>query len=185
MRTARFYTGLVMVATLAMAMLMVIPGRKAAPSGRVEGTVTVHGQPWTGGAILFIPEEPQDGEGISATIDNDGHFVCNPGWRRDRAARMRFRIEVMLPREDVALAPLLDVPGAIPEVGGGAYADRIGEGGRGPNRRIARASLTSQDRNSPARVVELGWRRHSSDRCRTEQVWLGPEPAHIDIDLKD
>jgi hypothetical protein len=183
MRTARFYTGLVILAALAMPIIMVIPRPRAAPSGPVEGTVHSD-RPSVGGAIFFTPEEPEAGEGISARIDEDGHFECDPRWRRDRAARMRFRVDIVLAPKDVAPAPPPDDAGEAPEAGDGTDPDRVGDGGRGPVRRIARASLRSWGGRPSRRSAESGWRRPSSELRRTERVWLGPEPVHLDIDLR-
>jgi hypothetical protein len=185
MRTARFYTGLVILAGLAMAILMVIPSQRAASSGPVEGTVISHGRPLVGGVVFFTPEDPQDGEGMSARIDKDGHFRCDLRWRRDRATRMRFRIDIELALRNSVPDPPPEDPREIPEAGDSADHDRVGDGGRGPIRRIARASLRSLGWPSPRRVVETGRRRRSSVLRITEHVWLGPEPAHLDIDLKD
>jgi len=185
MSTARFYTGLVILAGLAMVILIAIPGRQAAPSGPVEGSVALHGRPLTGGMIFFSSEDPEDGEGVSAKIDRNGHFECDRRWRRDRAARMRFRIDIVPAPHNLEPDPPRDDPGEIPEAGAHADPDRVGDGGGGPIRRITRASLRSQGRPSPGRAVESGWRRRPRDLPRTQQVWLGPEPAHLDIDLRD
>jgi hypothetical protein len=183
MRTARFYTGLVILVGPAMAILLAIPSPRAAPSGPVEGTV-LSDRPSVGGVIFFTPEDPQGGEGISARIHEDGHFECDPRWRRDRAARMRFRIDIVLTSQDFAPAPTPDDTGEMPEAGDGADSDRVGDGGRGPIRRIARASSRSQGRTSLRRMAESGRLRRSGQLRRTERVWLGPEPAHLDIDLR-
>jgi hypothetical protein len=183
MRTARFYTGLVILAAPAMAILVVIQSQRAAPSGPVEGTV-LSDRPSVGGMIVFSPADPRDGEGSSARIDEDGHFECNPLWRRDRAGRMRYRMDIMLP-PDPASAPPPGDPGGRPEAGGDAETDPLGAQERRPARRIARASLSSGGRPSPGRSVGSGRRRRPGDaQVMQRDVWLGPEPAHLDIDLR-
>src|SRR4051794_22145539 len=95
MRPARFWTGLVVVGGLGMAVLAAIPGGRPAPSGRVEGTVAYHGRPLAGGAVFFTPEGSADSVGMMARIDEEGRFECDPRWRRDREGRMWYRIDIL------------------------------------------------------------------------------------------
>lgn len=183
MRTARFYTGLVILAGPAMAILLAIPSPRAAPSGPVEGTV-LSDRPSVGGMIFFTPGGPARRRGHQRQDRRGRAFRVRP----PMAARSsgpdavpdRHRADPAGLR--IALTP--DDTGEMPEVGDGVNPDRVGDGGRGPTRRIARASLRSQGRTSLRRMAESGRQRRSGQLRRTERVWLGPEPAHLDIDLR-
>ncbi len=186
MRTERFWTGFGIITVLALAISMAIPGSRPAPSVPVEGTVAVHGRPFAGGAIFFTPEKLTGDNGASAVIDEDGHFECDLRWRRDRAARVRYRIDVVrLPSTPSSNSSPLG-PDGRPKPGGGEVPDPTGAEEQRPTRRIARATLRSGGVPSAGRAVGSDRRRPSGDVQRFErEVWLGPEPAHLDIDLGD
>lgn len=186
MRTARFWTGLIILAGLATAIVLAIPGRQAAPGGPVEGTVVFHGRPLSGGTIFFSPEAWEDGEGTVARIDKNGHFECNPQWRRDRAPWMRFRIDIMMAPNKVSREPSPDDRGEIPETRDDDDTDPRRGGGRRPTRRILRATLQSRVQPSLGRPDESGRQRRTGvSRIIQREVWLDREPTHLDIDLSD
>jgi hypothetical protein len=167
-----------------MTIIMALPGRPTASSGRVAGTVFYRGRPMAGGLIYFIPEESGRGERMCAGIDKDGHFECDPEWRRDPAARQRFRISVVPGPFNLRLTPPESDSGEGPEAEDRAGHDPAGDKDASP--RIIRASLGSEGRPSPERSIGSGWRRGSGRGMIIQrEVWLGPEPVHIALDLKD
>jgi hypothetical protein len=185
MSTERFWIGTLMLTGLAMAVILALSPAEAQEYGTVEGTVTYHGCPVHRGAIFFLAEGQPLEDAVCAWIDNDGHYRCDPSWRRDREAK-RFRIFVVLNPGDY---PPLDLPTAEAAAGdeddGYPGLERTDERAR-PRARVIRASLRSPDLETPTRpVVRRRPPRFSNPRTTDLAVRLGPEPARVDVALED
>jgi hypothetical protein len=185
MKTARFWTGMVMLAVLAMIAFRISPwGTMAVQSGPVEGRVTYHGRPVSRGTIYFYSYDRENGWDWWAFIDDNGHYSCGPEWPRNPWNRTRYRMRVMLDPDKYPLgAPVADRGGSpVPPGEKGPESRLGGEGASGP--RIVQASMASEDHvltgqsSAPARRPTPG----PANQVDLE-VWLGTEPAHIDIDL--
>jgi hypothetical protein len=167
-----------------MAILIAIRDRRAEASGPVAGTVFFHGRPLSGGMICFTSDDWKRSTYTCAVIDENGHFRCDPEWRRDRAGRMRFRMSIVPGPRNYPLPPPATDPGGSPGSDEDAGLDAVGDGDRSP--RIVRASLSSDGLRPRERSVESGRRPISSRGMILERdVRLGPEPVYIELDLRD
>jgi hypothetical protein len=184
MRTARFWTGVAILTGLALAILITISGSRVTRSGPVTGTVFFHGRPLACGLIYFNPEDAGRGECTCSVIDEDGRFECDLEWRRDRADRMRFRISIVPGPRNYPLSLPAGDPNEGPGSDDAAGPVPTGDGHRGI--RIVRASLGSEDLPSLERSVKSGrWPVSSRGMIIEREVSLGPEPVHIELDLRD
>lgn len=168
MNKARFWfaTGLVVVPAV-LAFVYLTPGFRLTRSGPVEGWVSYHGRPLSGGSILFVPDDPNQTEWAHAWLDRNGHYVIGSSWLRVGSAdRTHFRICVIPHSHEVADKP---PPGPQGQGWGSHYAGAwsgMGEVALPP------PSLSS---GFPQRL--------SNPRTSKLEVLLGSEPARIDVAL--
>jgi hypothetical protein len=186
METVRFWTGAALLVGLAAMIVMAISDRRVEPAGRIEGMVLLRGRPLKGGTIYFDSDTSKPGECTWAPIDEEGHFHCDPAWQRDRTRRMHYRVRIVLgprnfPPERLSTAPV--------EGSGDGVEARPGPGPAGDRHlqpRVVKASLEGGDPDSPRRSVGSDAQQRISEvRIAEREVWLGPEPARVDIDLRD
>ena len=60
--------------------------------GQVRGRVSYNGRPLEEGALLFVPVDAVDIDWAVGPIGKDGRYSIEPGWRRGRSAKARYRI---------------------------------------------------------------------------------------------
>jgi hypothetical protein len=186
MRTARFWTGILILACLAITIILAF-STEDEDYGAVEGTVTYRGRPLTAGTIFFLADGRTLSDAVHGWIESNGHFRCVGNWRRDRETRTRFRIFVLVHDRDEPSLRRQTRPatGSDKENGRPRIVTSLNEGaGRGA--RMVRASMQFPAPEAP-NTEPKAWRRHRfSHPDRTNlAVRLGPEPAQVDIDLSD
>lgn len=93
MQRDRFWFGAAMLAApMVFLVLTISPGVDLAPSGPIEGHVSISGHPMNGGFILLVPEDRSVGS-IAGRIDARGNFRIEPRWTRaEERGETRFRI---------------------------------------------------------------------------------------------
>jgi hypothetical protein len=160
MKKDRFWFGMTMIAVPVMVVLVALsPGFKLTRSGPVEGHVTFRGRPLVGGAILFVPEDPRQGDWALAWIDENGDYRIGSIWSRDGSvSKMRYRI-CLMPGAYDASNPLLrgpEIKTAWAGTGGGVWFPK-----------------PAASSGFPAKLCD-------PETTRLE-VMLGSEPAHVDI----
>ncbi len=181
MRTTRFWVGTAML--IGPCMMAVIATTSANPFigiGRVDGHVSYHGRPLTGGMVMFLPDDREDSDWVNVPIGKDGRFSIDPGWRR-AAKASRFRICVLPDRHQFALSPPIEEarPGVSP-------ADRAGNT-RGHIVPIFHAPQPLRGPRPdpvPANVPEFP-RRFTNPIESGLTVQLSREPASVSIDIED
>ena len=171
MKTMRFWVGTGLLTLICVLIILAMaPGEHIAGTGRVVGRVKYHGRPLVGGAIFFYPDDPKRSDFGRALIDEEGRFEIGSDWRREGPGRTRFRICVFLDPRKYPDAPRPDQ-------------------GETPAAHVIPASMGSQGPGFPAPGPTVGSdspRPHFSHPATTGlTVQLGPEPARINIDLKD
>ena len=92
MRSDRFWfgTGLVL-APIFLTLLSLTPQIELTHSGPLEGRVSIHGRPMTGGFILFVPDDSTI-HPIVGMLDQQGHYKIRPSLSQRKASDTRFRI---------------------------------------------------------------------------------------------
>jgi hypothetical protein len=146
--------------------LAMTPGPDSSSSGPVHGRVTYRGHPLHGGYVHFEPEGNPNHWAI-APIEQDGHYSVDSKWQRVDHGREGFRIRVVsIVRQSVAFTP---------SPSHGASPDEVPMS-LSPDNPDSRQSL-AVDHRLPERF--------SDTRTSGLHATLGPEPARVDIDLKD
>ncbi len=178
MKTMRFWVGTgLLTLTCVLIILAIAPGGHIAPTGRVVGRVKYHGRPLVGGAILFFPDDPKRADFGRAVLDENGRFAIDSDWRREGPGRTRFRICVFPDAKKYQGTPQQAQEGAAPHPDQGgtpaAYVIPASMGLDFPGPRQAGGS------DSPP------YQRFGHPATSGLAVELGPEPARVDIDLKD
>jgi hypothetical protein len=178
MKTMRFWVGTGLLTLICVLIILAIaPGEHVARNGRVVGRVKYHGRPLVGGAILFFPDEPKRADFGRASIDEQGRFTVESDWRRE--GRTRFRICVFLDPNKYPKDPHPAQDGAAPSPDqGGAAAAHVIPASMG-SKGLAFPGASQAGASDPPP------RRFSSPATSGLSVQLGPEPARIDINLKD
>ncbi len=97
MKRERLWFGTAMIVVPVLLLLLALsPGIELTRSGPVEGHVSFHGRPLSGGSILFVPEEEGQGDWALARIDENGHYVIGSIWaRKASSSKTRYRICLM------------------------------------------------------------------------------------------
>jgi hypothetical protein len=148
--------------------------------------VTYKGRPVTGGTVMFISTDRNRCEDRFGKINDQGRYEVDPNWRREGPDGTRFQICVFL---DLRKYPLESPPAdtrATPRPGESGGADSRRGGRRWSGAKVVRASWGSDGSESTDRAVEPVRQHRFSDPKTSElTVRLGPEPAWVDIDLKD
>jgi hypothetical protein len=178
MKTMRFWVGTLICVLI---ILVIAPGEHIARTGRVVGRVKYHGRPLAGGAILFFPDEPKRADFGRAMIDETGRFAVDSDWRREGPGRTRFRICVFLDPTKYPGSPQPAQEGAAPRPDQGetpAAAAQVIPVSMVPGRLEFPAPRAAGGSDPPPP-------RFSNPATSGLAVQLGPEPARIDIDLKD
>jgi hypothetical protein len=177
MKTMRFWVGTgLLTLTCVMLILAIAPGEHMARTGRVVGRIKYHGRPLVGGAILFYPDDPKRSDLGRAMIDENGRFAVESDWRREGPGRTRFRIGVFLDPKKYPGTPRPSQEGA---------AQRPDQGGTSVSYVIPASMGLDSPAPSPAGGSDSPPPRFSNPATSGLTVELGPEPARIDIDLKD
>jgi hypothetical protein len=159
MKRERFWFGTAMIVVPVMLLLIALSPVTVKPSGPVEGHVTFHGRPLSGGSILFVPEDTRQGSWAMAWIDENGHYQIGSSWSRDvPRGKMRYRICLMPDTHDPA-SPLLHRPNVRTAWTG--YSSQVG---------FPQPPTSSE---FPAKVCDPKTTRF--------EVMLGSEPAHVDV----
>jgi hypothetical protein len=186
MKNARFWTGVLMLAALAMTIRVALSPHEAERDGPVQGTVMYHGRPVAGGTIFFLAEGRLLGDAVHATIV-DGHYRCETSWRGDRTTPKWFRIFVVLSERDERVAHSPAVGSAGSGVDDGSRKVRwTPDEGPGPPARVVRASMELPGLDVPkSRVVPFERHRFSSPDTSDLAVRLGAEAARVDVELND
>ena len=88
MHKERYWVGVaVCVVPLALALTALGSSSANGRNNPVEGYVSIRGRPWTGGYIVFVPDDRNLGE-VSGRIDQNGHYAIRSSWwRAGRRAR--------------------------------------------------------------------------------------------------
>jgi hypothetical protein len=177
MKTMRFWVGTgVLTMICVLIILAIAPGEHITRTGRVVGRVNYHGRPVVGGAILFFPDEPKRADFGRAMLDENGRFAVDSDWRREGPGRSRFRICVFLDPTRYPGTPQPAQEGAAPR------PDRGGT----PSSYVIPASMGMDvSFPRPAGGSDQPRQRFSNPTTSGLSVELGPEPARVDIDLKD
>jgi hypothetical protein len=182
MKTMRFWVGTgLLTAACVLIILAVSPGDNIAHTGRVGGRVTYQGRPLVGGSIFFFPDDMKRCDHGHADIDANGRYLIGPEWRREGPERTRFRICVILDQRKYPSTPRPAEGSATPR------PDQIGAAGA----LVMTVSMGSEGlpfpgpRPGPATGSGPPLPRFSNPTATNLAVQLGPEPARIDIDLKD
>jgi hypothetical protein len=189
MNRARFWTGTLMLAGPAMAIILALSPEGEKRYGAVEGTVTYRGRPVHGGMIFFLADGWTTVDAVHTAIDKDGHFRCDPSWTKERAAPKRFRICVVLNQREYPPPPEPqpaeaddrdEYPGDVPRWRRPAQEDR-------PAFRLVRASWQPPGPDVPEPPVVRRPRKHrfSDPKTTNLAVRLDRRPARLDIELTD
>jgi hypothetical protein len=185
MNTARFWTGIVMLTGLAIAIILALTPNQGEVYGPVEGTVMYRGRPVTGGTIFFLAENRQVSDAVHAEIGSNGHYRCDTSWHRDRTTAKRFRIFVVLNKRDDP--PPVEKAEAVASDDDDNPRFRLStdEGAR-PTARLVRASTEWPD-TAVSESLLRRWMRHRFSNPYTTDlaVRLSAEPARVDVALKD
>ena len=125
--------------------------------------VRVNGRPLTTGAVVFMPLAERDYTWASAPIARDGSFAIDPQWQRPDTGPVPYKIFLVPdPRRNPTRPPERGGQRVVPvslSLGAPAFSEEDGEFG-----------------------VPQRFRAPSSTNL---EVDLGPEPARIDLDLRD
>jgi hypothetical protein len=162
MERERFWFGTALVVVPVALLLLMITPRQDVPRGHVEGHVSVHGRPMTGGYIVFWPQDWETDLAISS-IDDHGHYQADLSWPRTEAGgTTRFRVCV--------------VPRTV------RRASRPGAN------EVFRADVPQARRNGGRGTLVTGVaadfpRRLSDPRTSSLEVHLNTGPAWVDITL--
>jgi hypothetical protein len=185
MKTERYWMGVGMFTCFVMGIFIAVFGGWLTPRGVIDGTVTYRGRPVSGGMVVFASLDLRSDSG-TARIDAKGHFVCPWWWKRDNAGESRFQIRLVPdPR--------------LRSVAGPATSSKDSQSDRGPvvddparsaerefTTRVLHTSMGTDATVSTRRLGELpGELPPSTAQLKVMEVLLGPESAHIDIDLGD
>jgi hypothetical protein len=178
MKIMRFWVGTgLLTLTCVLVILAIAPGEHMARTGRVVGRVKYHGRPVVGGAILFFPDDSKRGDFGRGMIDENGRFAVGSDWRREGPGRTRFRICVFLDPRKYPSSPQPAQEGAAP---------RPDQGGTPPSYVIpASMGLDLPGPRPAGGSSSPPSQRFSNPATSGLSVELGPEPARVDIDLKD
>src|SRR5262249_19154473 len=142
--------------------------------------------PVRGGTIFFDSEDTRRSEGMSAPIDETGHFDCDPEWRRDPTGRSRFRISVVLDRREYPPDRPSARRGDGPAADGIVGAAPVPSGEARPVETVLRAPMGTPERVSPSLINEPARQPAlSPNRSTGLEIELGPEPAQLTIEWKD
>jgi hypothetical protein len=179
MKTVRFWVGTgVLTAVCVLAIFAMATGYHIGRAGRVEGHVSYHGRPVAGGFVRFFPDDADRCDYARGRIDKHGHYEMDPDWRREGPGRTRFRICLTLDPNAFPTDPRPAEHSATPR------ADRA----EAPGAQVVAVSMGSGGRAIPGAGPAGGsgsYPRFTDPATTHLAVQLGPEPAHIDIDLKD
>jgi len=146
--------------------LALLPDGQFSSAGPVWGQVSYQGRPLKSGTVMFLPTGVDQGLWASATIRENGCYAVPADWSRPGPGRGRYKICIIPGPRRMNLQPFPGNEGAPPsvvQVSGGT--ELLVSGG-------AEAKLEIPDRFTQGFSSSL-------------EVSLGPEPACIDIDLKD
>lgn len=159
MEKERFWFGAMMVAVPVVCLLLLLtPSMEGTRSAPVEGHVSIHGRPMSGGYIFFVPEGSILADSAVGWIDENGHYMIGPRWLRNGAQdETRFRI-CLIPRPRPASR----------------------EGSKGPDRAGA-AEASARAGYGAIVTPEVG--RLSDPKTSHLEVRLDGRPAHVDIAL--
>jgi hypothetical protein len=185
MNNVRFWTGtLVLSGACGLVILATAPGYQISGSGRVKGRVTHNGQPLAGGMVIFVPADRERFDDTFAFTDENGDYTANPDWRREGPGQTVFRICVIPDaREFLKLAP--ERPRGHEGTGGEPRPRRDGQSS---DLKLVSNSSGPGSSGSSSRVAipaSMPQRKFSNPLTTDLSVRLGPEPARIDIDVKD
>jgi hypothetical protein len=154
--------------------------------GKVEGTVIYNGRPLRNCMVIFQPEDIKHSGNMFTSTDEQGHFDCDPAWERDRRGRMRYQVLIVLGTQNLPPQPGPGDAGTALAGRGilGIVPERGGESG--PNPRVVLTSLSTQEAAPTVRdIAPAGRPGHQPKDVVQVEVWLGPEPAQIDFDVRD
>lgn len=190
MKNARFWTGLVFCTGLPLSLVMGTVGRDSMKSSSVYGKVSYNGRPLSSGLVLFESLDRVRSPDIVALIDHEGRFNGRAEWQLNPPGRTQFRIHVYPdPRENQdspILAPAGNSGNPAEERMREILSHRVSMGNgmavveEGP----ASIDVETPGPNDESRMEDGGLPTRNRPMRRPE-IWLGPEPTHIDIDLKD
>jgi hypothetical protein len=188
MKTARLCIGILLLMGLAAGIgWAFVPEPELRAYGPVEGTVRYRGRPVAGGRIFFVEEGRDRWQATYAPIAPDGSFRCPPYWMADRSTRRRYRIfvELLEPEEPRPLRPAGHAAGSG-QSGGSLVPVSNPDQETRPADRVAPAAMERPGPADPKRPpIRSPRHRFSSPTTTDLAVWLGDEPARVDIDLED
>jgi hypothetical protein len=158
MQNSRFWAGLLFFTGVPVSLLMGRPWQERVQYSHLEGMLTFQGHPASRGVILFESMDRKRSSDILVAVDERGRFAREVDWQGDLQGRTRFRIHVEPdPRPSRKVQKV-----AQPVMIGLSQALIPGE-----------PSASANEQSIPY------WNR------RFPEVWLGPEPSRLTIDLKD
>jgi len=143
------------------------PGLDTVSSGPVHGRVTYNGKPLAGCSIVFATMPGTPGEWGSASIGQDGYYTIESKWQRGNQHESRYRI-CIIPSTDPAMPQTLS---STEDAGVEVVPTMLN-----PEERGVCTSEGAKNR-LPERFSDL--------RTSGLRATLGPEPARVDIDLRD
>jgi len=143
------------------------PGLDTASSGPVHGRVTYNGQPLSGCFIVFATMPGTPGEWGSASIGQDGYYTINSKWHRGNQEGTRYRICIVSnPKALVSQTPSRNEDAGFEVVPTNLNSEKASV-----------CASVRADHQPPERFSDL--------RTSGLRATLGPEPARVDIDLRD
>ena len=164
MKRERFWFGVTLCFVPVVLLLRALgPSIKGDRSGPVEGHVSIHGRPMTGGLIYFVPDD-LDLQAAIGRVDNKGHYTIGPSWyRKGTSGDARYRI-CLIPKPRRAAS------------GEPSDLDWVGTFG-------ADADPGNPEPMGPTKVASRSLRRLSDPSTSDLEVRLDSGPAQIDIAL--
>lgn len=183
MRNARYWTGVAILMTPLLGLVVLIYADQMAPWPSVEGRVMYRGRPVTRGAICLTSEDRDLSSDMVTEIGRDGRFTCRPRWWLAGSRRLRYRILLFPDPRGPGFERDLDGGDLIQGVEPVARRRPAGDESPEPGPRIVRASLGSPESAPPASEDRPG--RHRDAGASRMEVSIGPEAVQLNIDLKD
>ena len=153
--------------------LVILPAMNAelfssvlSPQGAIYGRVTYKGKPVDRGFVMFYSTDEKINDWAVGTLDKDGSYCINPGWRHC-LGKTQYQISITPQRRRARRhVDHREVEAASHDV-------------------ASSRDSQSADSHSPA-LADIGFpRRFTSVRTSGLKITLGTEPARIDIDMKD
>jgi hypothetical protein len=164
MKRERFWFGVTLCFVPVVLLLLALgPFNKENRSGPVEGHVSIHGRPMTGGHIWFVPDD-LNLQPAGGRVDNRGHYRIGPSWyRKGTSSEARYRICLIPKPRRAAWGEPSDL-------------DWVGTFGVG-------ADPGNTEPMGPTKVASRSLRRLSDPSTSDLEVRLDSRPAQIDIAL--